>query len=57
MNQREREMLAEAAIPLEVVCEQLLAKPYTEMTEDLQKQLLLSRNVIRGLLFDNAPAN
>lgn len=51
MSDREREMLAEAAVPLEVVCEQLIKKPYTEMTEDLQKQLLCSRNVIRWLLF------
>ncbi len=51
MQQDERKMLAEAAIPLEVLCAQINSKPYKEMTLDFQKQLCESLAKIRILLF------
>lgn len=54
MNQEERKLLAEAAIPLEVLCGQIRVKPYTELTKDFQIQLLGSLDIIRKLLFEKA---
>lgn len=51
MNYSERKMLAEAAVPLEVLCGQIRHNPYKEMTKDFQEQLLNSLEIIRGLLF------
>ena len=51
MDDSERKALAEAAIPLEVLCGQIRHKPYTELTEGIQSQLLDSLEIIRGLLF------
>jgi hypothetical protein len=51
MTQEERKTLAEAAAPLEVLCAQITSKPYKEMTQDLQEQLLQAMVKIRTLLF------
>jgi hypothetical protein len=51
MDDCERKALAEAAIPLEVLCGQIRVKPYKELTDDLQSQLQQSLEIIRGMLF------
>jgi hypothetical protein len=50
MNEQQRKLLAEAAIPLEVLCGQIAVKPYSEMTFEFQEQLLKSMKIIRELL-------
>ena len=51
MTEHERKMLAEAAIPIEALCMQIRSKPYTELSHDIQSDLLMALDTIRTLLF------
>lgn len=52
MTKEEKQSLAEAALPLEVLCTLINIKPYKEITTDLQEKLLRSLAIIRELLFN-----
>ena len=51
IHDEDRKQLAEAAIPLEVLCGQIRHKPYKEMTLEFQNQLLDSMKIIEKILF------
>ena len=51
MTELEKKQLAEAALPLVVLCNQIKLKPYKEMTLDFQNKLCESLWIIENLIF------